>query len=69
MRHASLINDQAMEIVQSHIKEGITEIELASLIPEIYQTLGAQDVSFTPIVAFGVNTADPHAIPNETRLD
>jgi Xaa-Pro dipeptidase len=68
MRKASLINDQAMEIVQSHIKEGITEIELASLIPEIYQTLGAQDVSFTPIVAFGVNTSDPHATPNETKL-
>ncbi|MDP3444545.1 MAG: aminopeptidase P family protein, partial [Ignavibacteria bacterium] len=44
MRKASLINDQAMEIVHSHIKEGITEIELASLIPEIYQTLGAQNV-------------------------
>lgn len=68
MRHASLINDQAMGIVQSHIKEGISEIELASLIPEIYQTLGAQELSFTPIVAFGVNTSDPHAVPNETKL-
>lgn len=68
MRKASKINDQSMEMVISHLKVGITEIELASLIPEIFQTLGAHGVSFNPIVAFGKNTADPHAEPGETKL-
>lgn len=69
MKQASHINDQAMGIVKSYIKEGISEIELASRIPEIFISLGAQDVSFTPIVAFGVNTSDPHAVPNNTKLE
>ena len=69
VKQASHINDQAMEIVKSYIKEGISEIELASRIPEIFISLGAQDVSFTPIVAFGVNTSDPHAVPNNTKLE
>jgi len=69
MRQASLINDQAMEIVKSHIRLGMTELELASFIPTIFQSLGAQSTSFTPIVAFGVNTSDPHAIPGDTKLE
>lgn len=69
MKQASLINDQAMEIVKSLIHEGITEIELASRIPEIFQSLGSSGISFSPIVAFGKNTADPHAVPNETKLE
>jgi Xaa-Pro dipeptidase len=68
MRVASQINDTAMEIVRNHLKEGVSELEIASLIPEIFQSLGADDVSFTPIVAFGQNTSDPHAVPNDTRL-
>jgi len=68
MRIASQLNDKAMEIVRSHLKEGVSEMEIASLIPEIFLSLGADDVSFTPIVAFGHNTSDPHAVPNGTRL-
>lgn len=69
MRQASLINDQAMDKVKSHIKEGMTELELASLIPTIFHSLGAQSTSFTPIVAFGKNTSDPHAVPGDTKLE
>lgn len=69
MRQASLINDQAMELVKSSIKEGMTEIELASKIPGIFQSLGAQSTSFTPIIAFGANTSDPHAVPGDTKLE
>jgi len=68
MRHASQLNDKAMEIVKTHLKEGVSEMEIASLIPEIFLSLGADDVSFKPIVAFGFNTSDPHAVPNGTRL-
>jgi len=68
MRYASQLNDKAMEIVKSHLKEGVSEMEIASLIPEIFLSLGADDISFTPIVAFGHNTSDPHAVPNGTRL-
>lgn len=68
MRKASLLNDEAMKIVVSHIKEGISEIELANRIPDIFESIGAHGISFAPIVAFGKNTADPHATPNDTLL-
>lgn len=68
MRHSSHINDLAMAEFKKLPKEGITEIEIASQMLDIYKKLGAQDYSFSPIVAFGVNAADPHHMPDETVL-
>lgn len=68
MRHSSHINDLAMAEFKKLPKEGIKEVEIASQMLDIYKKLGAQDYSFTPIVAFGVNAADPHHMPDETVL-
>lgn len=68
MRKSSQINDQAMEQFKHLIHEGVSEEEVASKTLAIYQALGAEDFSFEPIVAFGVNAADPHHMPDGTVL-
>jgi len=68
MKEASLVNDKAMAIFKTLIKEGVSEKEVADKLLAIYQDLGASDFSFEPIVAFGKNAADPHHIPDDTIL-
>ena len=68
MRKSSRINDEAMAIFKTLVREGISEKEIADQMLKIYKTLGAEGYSFEPIVAFGRNTADPHHMPDNTRL-
>ena len=71
MRESSRINDRAMERFRGLIRAGITEREAAAQCGEIYRELGADSgntYSFPPIVAFGVNSADPHHEPDDTVL-
>lgn len=68
MRVASAINDQAMAKFKELIHEGITEKEVADQMLKIYMNLGADGYSFTPIVSFGANAADPHHEPDDTVL-
>lgn len=68
MREASRVNDKAMEWLKSQIKEGVTEQSIAEGLLGTYRALGAQDHSFTPIVSFGANAADPHHEPDDTVL-
>ena len=66
MRVASDINDQAMARFKGLIHEGVTEKEVADQMLQIYLDLGADGYSFTPIVSFGANAADPHHEPDDT---
>ena len=68
MRAASAANDAGMAQFKSLIHEGVTERAIAAQLEEIYQGLGAQGHSFSPIVSFGANAADPHHEPDGTRL-
>ena len=65
---ASRLNDKAMESFKNLIKPGVTEKEVAAQLEKIYQSLGAEGHSFTPIVCFGANCADPHHEPDDTVL-
>ncbi len=69
MRASSAVNDACMaEFVQSlHI--GATEKELEEKFVEIYAAHGCSGVSFTPIVGFGKNAADPHHGNDASRLE
>lgn len=60
MRRASAINDRAMEQFKGLLKEGVTERQVAGRMKEIYQSLGADDLSFPPSVCFGANGAVGH---------
>lgn len=68
MRAASRINDQAIARFRELVKEGVTEKEIADQTLEIYKELGAEGFSFSPIVSFGANAADPHHMPDDTVL-
>ena len=68
MLRASLLNDQAMALFRALVRPGLTEAEAAKRVREIYRELGAEGVSFTPIVSFGANAADPHHEPDDTVL-
>ena len=67
MRESSLFNDECMEKVTSFIKEGMTEHEVAQYVAGLYKDAGCGN-SFTPIVSFGANAADPHHEPDDTVL-
>ena len=66
MRVASRINDQAMDWLAAQVHEGVTEEQIATGLADEYRRLGAEGNSFTPIVSFGPNAADPHHEPDGT---
>ena len=68
MRVASRINDAAMAQFRELLKEGVSEREVADQMLGIYRSLGGEDLSFSPIVSFGKNSAIGHHEPDDTRL-
>lgn len=68
MRKASELNDKAMGIFKTLIHDGVTELEVANQLEDIYKSIGASGHSFSPIVAFGINSADPHHMPDDTVI-
>ena len=67
MREASLLNDVCIEKAAAHIKAGMTELECADYIRSLYKEAGCIE-SFSTIVSFGANAADPHHEPDDTVL-
>ncbi|MCR4627326.1 MAG: aminopeptidase P family protein, partial [Treponema sp.] len=60
------INDECIQAGAAFVKEGITEKEVADFIDKKFRELGADGNSFTTIVSFGKNAADPHHEPDNT---
>ena len=50
------------------VRPGVTEASIAERLLAEYRSLGAEGHSFSPIVSFGANAADPHHFPDETTL-
>ena len=68
MRKAQEITDKTFTELQSVIRAGMTEKELAAeLIYRLYKN-GADGLSFDPIVVSGPNTSLPHGVPGEREL-
>ena len=68
MIESSKINDAAIAQFKALVHEGVTEKEVAEQTLDIYKSVGAEGFSFTPIVSFGANAADPHHEPDDTVL-
>lgn len=62
------INAKTLERVKKLFKPGVTELELAWQIKVIGHELGAEDISFEPIIAFGENSAVPHHQNSSRKL-
>lgn len=68
MREASRLNDLAVGNMISSISKNVTEKKLAQNLLCIYENLGADGYSFSPIIAYGANASDPHHEPDESML-
>ena len=68
MREASRINDAVNEAAKHYVKVGMTEREVAEFIDAQFRAHGCEGPSFTTIVSFGANAADPHHEPDDTVL-
>lgn len=66
MRICSRLNDAVMERMVRTVSTPHTEKELDAIIRGLYKDVGCDDVSFQPILSFGVNAADPHHEPDDT---
>ncbi len=60
LKKSQQINEETLKRVIKLFKNGITEQELAWRIKTIGHDLGAEDISFEPIIAFGPSSATPH---------
>lgn len=68
IRKAATITDTVFSYLLEHIREGVTEKELAVEL-EYQIKKRAEDVAFSPIVAFNEHAAIPHYLPtNDQRL-
>ncbi len=61
-------NDRVIEKLISELEEGKTEKYYAERVKELYEDEGVFEFSFSPIVAFSPNGADPHHGTDNTVL-
>lgn len=62
------IIEKAYAYAITRVKEGMTEKRLKDILERKAISLGASEMSFDTIVAFGPNSAVPHHVTGETRL-
>ncbi len=65
IRQALALTDQAFERAAGHLREGMTERELAHIIDQSLRDLGSDGQAFDTIVASGPNAARPHHAPGD----
>ena len=68
MRVSSRLNVEACARIEAALREGCTEKEIQSLYNRVALELGASGPSFTPLICFGKNGAEPHHDSDATRL-
>lgn len=68
MRTSSRMNVEVCTRIGEALREGVTEKEIQSLYNQIALELGSEGPSFTPLICFGPNGAEPHHDSDGTRL-
>lgn len=66
---AERIGDYAFTKILNDIKPGMTELEIAALLEYYMKSNGAENLSFSSIVASGVNSSMPHAVPTSKKIE
>lgn len=69
IRQAESIGDKVFAEILDFIRPGMTELEIAARIEYLLKVYGAQRTSFPAIVASGVNSSLPHAVPTEKKIE
>jgi len=62
------LNEAVFSKINRILRPGMTEREIAFEIERLTRSMGAEDVSFEPIVASGPNAAKPHATPTDRPI-
>lgn len=66
---AEKIGDQAFSQILGELRPGVTERYIAARLDYCMREMGADGNSFDTIVASGINSAKPHAIPTDRALE
>lgn len=69
MRAAQAITDAAFTHMCEFIQVGMTEKQVQAELDNFMYTQGADALSFESIVATGANSANPHAMPGQARIE
>ena len=68
MRHAVEIAQQALDDTLPYVKVGVSERDISGqLIANLLARGSGGELPFQPIIAFGANSANPHAVPTDYR--
>jgi Xaa-Pro aminopeptidase/Xaa-Pro dipeptidase len=68
IKKAAKIADAALEKMLEHVKENVTERELANELDYQMAKLGSEELSFSTILVFAERSALPHGIPGNKKL-
>jgi len=66
---AESIGDKAFMKMLDIIKPGMTELEVAAELEYLLKKEGGDGLAFSTIIASGVNSSMPHAIPGDKKLE
>lgn len=69
IKKAEAIGDQVFSEMLDFIKPGMTELEIAARIEYLLKVYGGQKSSFPAIVASGINSSMPHAVPTDKKIE
>lgn len=69
IKKAEAIGDQVFSEILTFIKPGMTELEIAARIEYLLKVYGGQSLSFSAIVASGINSSMPHAVPSQKKIE
>ena len=70
MREAAVIAQNALKATLPMVKPGVTERELAAeLAVQSLRAGSDSELPFAPIVASGPNSANPHAVPSDRKVE
>ncbi len=68
LRKSVLLNEQIFQDVYKKISTNMSEIDLALMIETSMRQRGAEAPSFDSIIASGLNSALPHAVPTISKI-
>lgn len=69
IKKACSITDDCFEHIKKFIKVGQTEKEIALEIERFFRLNGADSLAFDTIVASGINSSMPHAVPTDKKIE
>ncbi len=69
IKKAEAIGDQVFVEILDFLQPGMTELEVAARIEYLLKLKGAQGISFNAIVASGINSSMPHAVPSHKKIE